>query len=222
MTFKTFLIFLNFLALSAAIDFNCTYVELKWGSNFSCKAENFEITSKDNRDLSMSSGTDSEVHKVELFNVFNQIVHFFPRKLEEIFPHLNAIRIFHCELQEIKSEDLKPFGKNLKKLFLGRNEIKILESDLFVHSPKLESFGVRENQILTVEDGTFKNVPELMMLDMGNNPCFSGYFFGVQNVRNGVLEVEESCKKLEESQSQHLWHEGRNFIEDLVVLKLSC
>lgn len=194
---KSGIFIFNFFALATAIDFSCTFIEGKWNISYTCEVENLQITSMDDRDLALTSSTHTNHNtnsEVQFFNVEEKIVNFFPKKLHEIFPKIDTIRIYSCELKEIKSEDLKPFGEKLKNLWIDSNEIEKLEADLFVNNPKLDTFVVKDNQLVTVEDGTFKNIPQLSYLDAFNNPCYSATVYGKAGVKKAGLVMEKRCK----------------------------
>lgn len=92
-----------------------------------------------------------------------------------------------CGLQEVTSDDLKPFS-NLLQLSLDDNRLKQLPHDLFVHNKKLERIDLGGNWLMHVGPEIFSHLPQLATVYMRHNPCTSENTFAL---------VKEDLKELE-------------------------
>lgn len=200
-TMKVILIFLVtsklFISVNS-IDLTCTFKAYQpWNITYGCDSGNIEIISKENRDLILTSNTHAKDHAnkdVQGLNIENKICHFFPKKVNEIFPNAETFRIYNSGLKEVTKDDLKQFGEKLKNLWIDLNEIEKLDADLFVNNPKLISLVVKDNLISIVEDETFKNLPDLAYIDFINNPCYSSLVYGQSNALKAGKVIEKRCK----------------------------
>lgn len=95
----------------------------------------------------------------------------FPGGLKNIFPNLNAISIMNMELKEISTEDLKPFP-NLKHLVLFKNNLTIIDEDLFQFTPHLESLSFSLNHMLShIDPLTLSGLKNLNWLKLRKLSC---------------------------------------------------
>jgi hypothetical protein len=173
-------IFLASLAIitsgSANIELECKYNELI-SRGYYCEVQNaILISSKDDREIfevrgQHMSGKNND--DVKTFYCKDKKVNFFPRNITKFFPNIATIFINWADLQEIQKEDLKPFGRKLKNLWLGSNKIRVIEGDLFYFSPNLERIDLSRNKIIHIDSRAFDVLEKLHSLWVNTNPCTS-------------------------------------------------
>lgn len=71
-------------------------------------------------------------------------------------------------LPEIFFKDLK----NLRKIFLGNNLLKIIHGETFATNSQLKLIGLLKNKITAIENSAFEGL-SLESLDLRQNPCFN-------------------------------------------------
>lgn len=94
-----------------------------------------------------------------------------PTEIDKIFPNIVTLRLPKLGLEEISKEDLK-FPK-LKNLYLGHNNLKSLDSDLFEFTPNLEFVGFDFNQIENIGEKTFDSLSNLKIMYANANKCLT-------------------------------------------------
>ena len=171
----------------------CKYEQLYrlyFGYGYHCEVKNLEI-------FSNSSTFDSEIgdHKegksnidvvwvIMVENSNNQRPMLsFPKGFEKIYPNLNAISIMNLGFNRITAEDLKPFP-NLKHLILYKNNLTIIEEDLFQHNPGLESVSFSHNQIVHIDPQVFSHLGGLKWLRLEGN-----------RYNNRTAEIQDATRK---------------------------
>jgi hypothetical protein len=118
----------------------------------------------------MSGKTDSDVTRL---NLENQVLHYIPAGLENIFPNLIAIRIASCHLKTISASNLSPFP-NLVDINLPFNDIESLPADLFsVAGSKIQYVYFGGNKITYTGIDVLKGLssPVFYEINFGGNPC---------------------------------------------------
>lgn len=94
-------------------------------------------------------------------------------------------------MKEIRIEDLKPHTK-LKYLELGRNELQVIEKDLFQFNPKLEAIYLANNRISHIDSNVFDNfVDQLSSLRLNGNIC------GFEDAFNNKAMANEIIRKVQ-------------------------
>jgi hypothetical protein len=200
-----------------------------FNQEYGCDVENIElITSKENRDISQvkSQHLDGKANNDVKWLIFdNKEVKFFPRSLTKFFKNVETVKITNSNLQEITQDDLKEFGKKLKKLCLGGNEIEFIERNLFKYNANLEEISLTSNKIVYIESRVFDDLKKLSNLNFNNNPCTKD-FYG--NNINDIRSLEISCavpKTITKLRSENLnfFNDLKNiFIFDLALILLIC
>lgn len=199
MKFSCILIKILFIKCACSVTVDCEFKKL--ASDYECNVKSLEITSKEDRTITEVLGSHLDGKSNDDVTLFqssrnSKSIKYFPKNLKEFFPNLNAIIIMHGKLEEINSDDLKPFGDKLKFLSLEMNSIKILPSGLFDSNPNLEEIQLSMNEISLVENEVFDNLEKLNALDFHWNKCALHY--GWTNMRAEVLKliklIQASCR----------------------------
>ena len=104
--------------------------------------------------------------------VDNEMIHYFPQRLESFFLNLTFIYISNAGLKEVHQSDLKPFSK-LMELHLDGNEIEIIDEDLFEFNRELQYISFVNNKIYHIHPDVFNNLFSLEYLRLEYNKCIS-------------------------------------------------
>lgn len=180
------------------LDIDCTYSLYNFhavGDQYRCLVSNdIIIYSKENTQINTLKGThvsgkddDSEIY----FHIDSKPIQYFPRGMEKFFKNLRGIAIWHTHLKEIHQEDLKPFP-NLNNLHLTKNDIEIIQKDLFDYNPELEFVIIENAKIVHIVSTVFDNLSKLTNLYLYGNKCTSQHSF---NNRTETISVINSIKQ---------------------------
>ena len=121
---------------------------------------------------------------MKIFEARGKNLKRFPLELGAFLPNLEVITI-ERGLTEIHKEDLEQFP-SLRKLYLSKNELQDIESELFVNNPDLELIFLGNNKIKSVAAEVFDGLENLQHLGFERNKCFTA---AVENNRDGVLKL---------------------------------
>lgn len=102
------------------------------------------------------------------------ITDFFPRNIKKFFKNVQKILFIDADLSALTKFDLQPFGDQLTAIWLHRNNIEIIEGDLFEFTPNIEWIQLSNNKIKVVGLGAFSNLKKLTRLQFTGNFCHSG------------------------------------------------
>jgi Leucine-rich repeat (LRR) protein len=123
---------------------------------------------------------DGYCYEVKSFYIYqSSLLRFIPSGITNYFRNLTVLVIAQTSLKIITKMDLKPF-KNLKGLYLDKNELDVLESDLFEHNLKIQELNFSENLLKHIAFDVLEPLKHLTRADFFNNPCIS---FGASNKR---------------------------------------
>lgn len=118
---------------------------------------------------------------------------FFPTNLAYHFPKLTAIEVIGGKMSRLERRDLKPFP-HLKVLWLPRNNIETLSSDVFEGNLKLEKISFYENKLKFIGSGILQPLQHLKYINLELNECI-GSFSSAQNcIKNIEREIHEYCQ----------------------------
>lgn len=164
---------------------------------YTCIGMEIEIFSKDNRTVTSVRGaplSGRNVSDVTYFSIFSRAIYYFPRGIENVFKNVINIQISDAQLLEVVQDDLKPFGNNLKMLWMFKNNLSTLEANLFEFNQNLESLNVSQNYFKTIDAKLFDNLPVLRLFDLSNNFCNISDGLPIAFNRTDVIKVIESIK----------------------------
>lgn len=178
-------------------EFEENYVIYGESPGYTCAVEDVSITSKDDRELKFAGIHLDERNNndVKKFHCEGHEMRFLPQYLGDVFPNLEMLALFHNNLEEIKSEDLKTL-KNLEVLWIERNNLKVLDSDLFINNPKLRFIAISSNKIVHVDFYTFDHLLNLEKLYFEFNPCQSSLANTKEQVQDLIIKIDNNCKQM--------------------------
>lgn len=188
---------------ASALNLECKFNHGNYayvGNYYACEIQNINIQTSDNREMTQVIGTHSNGRNnknVEHISAVSKTIRFLPKRLEVLFPNLKTMRLYACNMEEIRQSDLAPFGKNLEVICFDYNKIKYLEKDLFAKNEKLRYVYFDGNQIKFIHEKVFDNLNFLVTLWMNNNDCTRGVGnLQKDNNRDGVLRIISESKRL--------------------------
>lgn len=151
-------------------------------------------------------------------------IQYFPKGLEKIFNNIKLFWIEFCKLKEIFQSDLTPHP-NLEFLFLGHNDIEILEKDLFKFHPRMKAISFWNCKIFHIHPNVFDNLlslrelwlPRNQCIDMKSNPISVIDVIGVVKTKcqsPAFLRLTDKVNKLNQ--------QAEDMIIEINIIKESC
>lgn len=142
---------------------------------------------------SHTSGKNHSMVEEIIFKDSKSRIHYFPKGIDKIFPHLKSIRIWYVELMEIHQDDLKPFAE-LEMFHPTSNKLEFLEKDLFKYNTKLKSFAADGNPIAYMDPNVFDNLEALTSLFIAS--CNVSHAVSNRTaVVRVIQQVKDHCSK---------------------------
>jgi hypothetical protein len=136
------------------------------------KAENVE---KDDHRCEvdfLEAAIDSQVEKEQTvwisFNGSERFVHLTQNLLKES-PNLNSLRILHTKIPILRDNLFGPKFRQIMKLHLCHNGIKMIEDEAFVHMSNLEAISLSHNEIQSLSRKVFENNLKLVWISLKGN-----------------------------------------------------
>jgi hypothetical protein len=213
---KFLFLFISLIVKHEAIVIECGFKDSYYG--YKCEAKSLHITARDgDRYVKRIYGQNLERKSYDDAKVFYSgymTVNYFPQNLENVLRGLDTIQIDHANLKEITKSDLRPFGDRLRNLWLGSNDIEIIEADLFLFNPNIEWIFLEYNKIKNVESGAFGRLQKLHNLNFINNPCYSGEASDKPTVAFLIANIEFKCEQTS-FMLQKYHHEILNQMNDM-------
>ncbi|KAL7013002.1 hypothetical protein ACKWTF_015141 [Chironomus riparius] len=195
-----FLLLLSHIKFSISLDIYCEYEKEDWGymtigSIYECEvASSLSVTQKDTQ-IGYVGGYHSwgfGISNVQGFHVQGKTMHYLPKGIAKFFANLIGLSVSGCELKEITQDDLKVFTK-LKHAFLIKNEIEVIEADLFKFNPSLIYVNLNDNQIKEVHPTAFNGLTSLKALLMNNNKCIDSNADDNDLINKLIETMKDSC-----------------------------
>ncbi|XP_037042002.1 uncharacterized protein LOC119078538 [Bradysia coprophila] len=192
------LVYINVLTIAQpSVEIKCTYEYQMWGMQsigtiYECECK--ESIKAPERNTVVSNVTGMHVPSANNSNV--QGIHIFgasylPTGIEKFFPNLIGLSV-EQHLKEITKNDLEPFP-NLKHVWLARNQLEVIEEDLFVYNPDLVYISLRQNFIKEIDSNVFDHLDRLSILELDRNECLNDNAIGRYAVVQLIKQVKEKC-----------------------------
>jgi len=171
-----------------------------WVFDFAYKCtikSDFSITSRTSTLISSVNGhhwnykSNSDVNA---FYASYRTINYFPRGLNDIFPNIKTIYIWHSGLKEVHQKDLQSLT-NLVVIDLWDNEITTIPKGLFDYNSNLQHISFTENKITSIDSNVFNNLLKLTNLLLDKNSCID--FKVVDNhelVMEEIRQLEHKCQ----------------------------
>lgn len=184
--------------ITTSLSIDCNYDDrFFWvsGTIYSCELGNTIKILSEEIIINHATGQhkDSKGNKDVLgLKIENANIQFFPKGLENIFNDLKLIWIEKCNLKEIHQYELTLYS-NLEYLFLGHNDIEILEEDLFKFHPNMKAISFWNCKIFHIHPNVFDNLLSLKELWLPKNGCID-MKTNPNSVSAVIGEVKAKCQ----------------------------
>lgn len=179
---------LCFISLySNALILNCSYDVVTWtlvGSIYTCTGSiQFD---GDDRNVTSVTGNhtqgNSNINVLAIALSTQPFPNGAPTNLESFFPNLTVFSMSSTALAQFSRSDIAPFF-NLRALILFNNQLRALESDLFVDTPSVEYINLGSNRLRHLGPNVFTHL-NLVTLRLNENDCIDNF------VNNNTAEID--------------------------------
>ena len=120
-----------------------------------------------------------------------QIIPKLLKFTDNFYPELESFAAVDVSLEVITGEDFINFPKTLRIIYLYKNKLKEIPSNLFKYTPNLDSIALDRNKIEHVGNNFFKylNLEKLKRFGIKSNTCTD-----FQYIENGEKNLFESLR----------------------------
>lgn len=160
--------------ISTGIELPCDFsFDRKFG--YTCRVFNFTNVDKKAQisiitgnhlckdDKSHRGRSDSDVHRLVLWN---EKINYLPGNLTSHFTMLRTLQVKSCGLKALtRSSELD----NIRRLYLGFNEIENIPQMFFWNFCRLEILSLHKNQITTIHPKAFRDLLSLKRISLNDN-----------------------------------------------------
>jgi Leucine-rich repeat (LRR) protein len=196
------LLILFFLSSTSAIIFDCDFSEADFthfSSIYICSV--FNYTDESNQALTQvrgnteSSKTYADVKGIYL-NLEGKNLTFIPKGLENFFPNLSGIFIYHGNITNLNGDELKEY-KNLEWFAIEFNPIKKVPRNLFANKSRLKTIFLDNNEITQIEAGMFDGLNNLEKVYLSHNLCINIDAESPSDIEKLKSSLMQSCANVE-------------------------
>lgn len=219
--FRILVAILYLITISHQFELECSFERVGWddviGPAYTCKVQNLNVTTPRCLITAMEGrhplGESNE--NVNTLLIIEQTCEFFPIGIGKYFKKLEGIAVQKSGLKKITKYDLKDFV-NLKSISLFGNELKTIESNLFMFNPKLKLISVFNNKLKHIFSNIFDGLDNLERVYFRSNPCISEDGLNAEKIEQLKCKFIESCsvtdemKEYAEVESEKLKNELEN------------
>ncbi|KAL7013757.1 hypothetical protein ACKWTF_015565 [Chironomus riparius] len=215
---KVVLILLQFATINYSFNIQCNYITNDWlaiKEVYECEVKNnLTTTSRELSIVENVSGSHRSGYKdqsVTAFFLKEKGINYFPTGLQHAFENIKAISIQNDKIKEIRQSDLK-FLPKLLVFEIHKNEIEVIEDELFAYNPNLQYVSFSGNKIVHIGLKVFENLQKLTYLRLLNNFCIN---------REAIDDAAETIKIIEDVKSKCYKHDYLIIKSDLQQLENS-
>lgn len=185
----------SLLPLHESVRINCDYKYIPWpiiGNTYTCQVKNLNVTESNDSVLKVLGNHYNPLgnHHVRGFDIRAQTCYFFPLRIRNWFPNVEAIQIHNSRLKVITHADLQPFIR-LRVLHLSANQLTTLDNKLFEHNPNLVRIDFKHQKIKHIGYNILDFLDQLAMANFDESGCVNFY---AQNGRQGVQDLKKEIR----------------------------
>lgn len=180
-----------------SIEVYCTYgdVDFPVGSFYTCEVR-FWIVVIDYMTVSNFQGRQSggkKNYNVNGLKLTEMTTKYLPINLCKHFRRLEAIEVVGGKMARLEQRDIKPFP-HLKVLWLPRNNIESLSSDVFEENTKLEKISFYQNRLQFIGSEVLTPLKSLQFISFEFNECIDQYAFSLICMEKLEKEINNNCQ----------------------------
>lgn len=182
------------LCTSAALRINCDYYSV--GSIINeCRINALKVNNRSD-EVTIVSGTLPGILNYEAIKILrinsSPNLYFLPNGLEKFFSKIDTLEVSETGLTTLTATDLEKFPE-LTKLVYRENQIKVLDSKVFVRNQKIEEIDLSGNKLTRVSGDFFKFLPNLKQADLSDNVCINATAETPLEILKLKFQLSENC-----------------------------
>lgn len=128
--------------------------------------------------------------------IIHQQMEYFPIGFTKFFENIVAIHAGMNKLSHLERNDLKEFSK-IRFLYLYSNQLKVLESDVFIHNVMLEYVSVYNNRLMHIGSKILQPLKRLKTAYFNKNICVDKQAVASeQGISELKLEISQQCSNI--------------------------
>jgi hypothetical protein len=115
-----------------------------------------------------------------------------PRDITKFFPNVTLFNFYATDFQTVSASDLQPFP-DLTVFSAVLSKITSIDSDLFVHNPKIHTIDFYGNRLQHVGFNLLGNLKSLRRVDFLDNPCINRIALSPEEISDLNLLLPIQC-----------------------------
>lgn len=181
-----------------AIEVYCTFADTNFsaGKFYTCEVR-FWIIIIDYMAVEDFQGRHDSArknHNVRGLRVHDMTTKYLPINLCKHFPRLEAIEVVGGKMVKLERNDIKIYP-HLKVLWLPRNNIETLSSDVFQENLQLEKISFYENRLKFIDSDILKSLQHLKYINLELNDCIDSFANTAICIKSIEKKIVEQCQK---------------------------
>jgi BspA type Leucine rich repeat region (6 copies) len=149
--------------------------EFKFDKSFgyTCKVKSFASESQFVEVTKVTGKHETSMwHNYDVFRVifFNMTISYLPANMTNFFWNIRTLQVKNCGLKALTH---KAHFRDLRRLYLGYNQIKVIPTSYFWHFCRLEILSLFHNQISYIPPIAFRDLISLKRLSLNGNNLLS-------------------------------------------------
>lgn len=189
----------NSLIIDCHYDHELFFDDLKVA--YTCSVKHLLITSETERNITEVKGEHilvpgSTKKDVTQLYITKQNMSHFPRTFTDFFENIVAVHAGNNHLKYLDRFDLQSFIK-LRFLYLFKNEIEFLQSDLFQDTPHLQYVSIHSNRLKHIGSKMLAPLKDLRTAYFNKNICIDQQAVHSEyDVAELRLEIAQKCSDI--------------------------
>lgn len=179
------------------IEVYCTFSETDFpvGKYYTCEVR-FWIILIDYMAVEDFQGRHDSARKnsnVRGLRVHDMTTKYLPINLCKHFPRLEAIEVVGGKMAKLERNDINIYP-HLKVLWLPRNNIETLSSDVFEENLELQKISFYENRLKFIDIDILKSLQHLKYINLELNECIDGFASTDICIKSIEKKIFEQCQ----------------------------
>lgn len=135
-----------------------------------CEPRLFDTTTDKFIDSVIAWPLTRQVDKTQQLYIEKANTVYFPGNLNKFFPNLEAVKLFESRVKFLENFDFRFLAK-LKYLSLEKNDIEVLQSDIFLFNKELIEVNLKSNKLKFIAPRLLVPLTKLKIAKFNDNVC---------------------------------------------------
>lgn len=165
---KVIIILFALIACITATNLKCNFLRNSI-FGYICEIRNVEVLEGEVVTIEHTDHTNNNTDvDVKMVSFISSSVHVVPHQIFTIFPNMEILDLLDSKMRKWNRDFLKN-ARNLRRIWLAKNEIEELGDNSFLGAIKLENLVLHKNKLTLISEKAFNGLEQLKSLELQNN-----------------------------------------------------